>query len=60
MKALTDKQKWHAMKKLGVKWTRKQALPTYRARMTIAQKAEANTLYDSMSEEFVASFGRIK
>jgi hypothetical protein len=54
---MNDNEKWQAMKKLGVKWPKSSILPTYTASMTEEQKREADQLYDSMSAEFVYSFG---
>jgi hypothetical protein len=41
------------MRKLGVRWKPGHAIPTYTGRMTPKQKAEADKLYDAMSEGFL-------
>ena len=48
-----DERLLAGMRKLGVKWKKGHAIPTYTAKMTPAQKLKADKLYDAMSEGFL-------
>lgn len=52
-----DQQLYAAMLKLGVKWPKDRAIPTYPASMSDETKKKADDLYDRMSQEFLDSFG---
>lgn len=54
---MTDRERLQAMRKLGVRWLKGRAIPTYTLRMSDADKRKADTLYDAMSEEFIDAHG---
>ena len=55
-----DEKLLAGMRGLGVKWKQGRAIPTYTAKMTVAQKAKADKLYDKMSEGFVDKMGEAR
>lgn len=52
-----DKAKLAKLRKLGVRWPKGRAIPTYPASMSEAAKAKADHIYDSMSEAFIDAHG---
>ena len=57
---LTDADRWHRMRNLGVKWPKNRAIPTFPSTMTDEAKREASELHDSMSDQFVSGFGQFE
>lgn len=54
-----DKEHLAAMRKLGVRWKRGRAVPTYPAKMTQAQRDAADRHYDAISEAGIDSMGAL-
>lgn len=52
-----DEEHYRAMLSLGVKWPKSKSIPTYPDSMSQYDKDEADRHYDSMSQEFLDSFG---
>jgi len=52
-----DLELYASMKKLGVKWAKRKAIPTYPASMSSEDKQKADDLYDQLSPGFLAIFG---
>jgi hypothetical protein len=50
---MTDKEILANMRKLGVRWKRGSACPTYTGKMTNEQKLNADILYDALSDAFI-------
>jgi hypothetical protein len=57
---MTDTERLAAMRKLGVRWRKGHAIPTYPASMTQLAKDAADELYDAMSEDFIDRQGKVR